>query len=61
MKQKPKKRKCECGGILQRLISAGAGVIFKGDGFYRSVDYINQAAKEKGITTSERRINKGSL
>lgn len=34
---------------LKKLISKGAGIIFKGDGFYRSVDYINQKAKEDGI------------
>ena len=32
-------RKCpECGGKVQRLIGAGAGVIFKGSGFYET-DY----------------------
>ncbi|MCD4708129.1 MAG: zinc ribbon domain-containing protein [Candidatus Sabulitectum sp.] len=28
----------ECGGIVRRLIGAGAGLIFKGNGFYQT-DY----------------------
>jgi len=34
---------------LMKLISKGVGLIFKGDGFYRSVEYINQKAKEEGL------------
>ncbi|MBX7245191.1 MAG: zinc ribbon domain-containing protein [Candidatus Sumerlaeaceae bacterium] len=31
----PKKTTCEaCGGALERLLSAGSGLIFKGSGFY---------------------------
>lgn len=26
--------KCECGGPVKRLIGGGAGIIFKGSGFY---------------------------
>ena len=46
-------RKCpECGKLkLKRLIGAGAGLIFKGSGFYitdyRSSDYKSQAEAEK--------------
>jgi putative FmdB family regulatory protein len=46
-------RKCRrCGkSSLKRLIGAGAGVIFKGSGFYqtdyRSESYNNQAKKDK--------------
>ena len=45
-------KKCpECGGSVRRLISAGAGVIFKGSGFYatdyRSENYKREAKKEK--------------
>ena len=44
--------KCpECTGTLKRLISAGAGIIFKGSGFYetdyRSDSYKKEASKEK--------------
>jgi len=38
--------KCpECGGSVRRLISAGAGVIFKGSGFY-ATDYKKSAPKK---------------
>ncbi|MHC4115763.1 MAG: FmdB family zinc ribbon protein [Planctomycetota bacterium] len=49
-------RKCrECGkSSLKRLIGAGAGVIFKGSGFYqtdyRSESYNNEAKKDKQST-----------
>lgn len=39
-----------CGASAQRLLSAGAGLLFKGDGFYitdyRSADYKKKAEKE---------------
>src|SRR6056297_553420 len=43
--------KCpECGAEAERLISGGAGFLFKGDGFYitdyRSDDYKKKASKE---------------
>ena len=47
-------RKCpECGKMaLKRLIGAGAGIIFKGSGFYqtdyRSDSYKNAATKDNG-------------
>jgi putative FmdB family regulatory protein len=41
----------ECGADAQRLLSAGAGLLFKGDGFYitdsRKDDYKKKAASEK--------------
>lgn len=40
-----------CGGAAKRLISAGAGLIFKGSGFYatdyRSSSYKKEAEKDK--------------
>ena len=47
----------KCGGQLQRLIGAGAGIIFKGSGFYqtdyRSKDYVRRAKEEKkGASTA---------
>jgi len=43
----PVKRKCpECGKLkLQRLIGTGAGVIFKGSGFYET-DYRSESYKK---------------
>jgi putative FmdB family regulatory protein len=42
-----------CGGAAKRLISAGAGLIFKGSGFYatdyRSSSYKKEAEKDKAI------------
>ena len=45
-------RKCpKCGGRLKRLIGGGAGIIFKGSGFYatdyRSESYKKQEREEK--------------
>ena len=41
----------ECGKQAERLLSAGAGLLFKGEGFYitdyRSESYKKAAAKEK--------------
>lgn len=36
----------QCGGRVQRLISSGAGIIFKGSGFY-TTDYRSKEYKEK--------------
>jgi len=49
----PRPRKCpSCGKLkLKKLLSGGAGFIFKGDGFYitdyRSKDYKDKAKKDK--------------
>jgi putative FmdB family regulatory protein len=49
--EEPIKKCPECGGPVRRLIGAGAGVIFKGSGFYatdyRSESYKREAKKEK--------------
>ena len=53
----PVKRKCpQCGKLtLQRLIGTGAGVLFKGNGFYetdyRSESYRKAARAEKDAVT----------
>lgn len=52
-------RKCpSCGKLkLRKLMSAGAGLIFKGDGFYttdyRSKDYKEKAKKDSGDSGGE--------
>jgi len=64
-------KKCpKCGGPVKRLISAGAGVIFKGAGFYatdyRSESYKRDAKKEEGLSktseikTSEKKSDKSN-
>ncbi len=35
----------ECGGPVRRLISGGAGIIFKGDGFYATDSTESQTAR----------------
>ena len=51
IKEKPVEKCPKCGGPVRRLIGAGAGVIFKGSGFYatdyRSDSYKREAKKEK--------------
>lgn len=45
-------KKCpRCGGKVKRLISGGAGLIFKGSGFYET-DYKRKEEKKKEGTSS---------
>lgn len=48
---KPLQKCPQCKGRIRRLIGRGAGIIFKGSGFYqtdyRSEHYLKQAAQEK--------------
>ena len=52
MSDPPRKRCPKCRGKVRRLIGTGAGMIFKGSGFYitdyRSDSYKNQKKKESG-------------
>jgi putative FmdB family regulatory protein len=55
----------ECGGKVQRLISGGAGLLFKGSGFYitdyRSSKYKAEAKKEssdKKFEKTEKKADK---
>lgn len=60
---------CDCGekGALKRLIGAGAGIIFKGSGFYetdyRSDDYKKRAKADKqaasGTSSSKKDTKNG--
>ncbi len=49
--------KCHQNGSVHRVISAGAGIIFKGSGFYetdyRSPEYKKAAEKEKSTTKAK--------
>jgi len=48
IKSKPRKKCPTCGKLkLRRLISGGGGLIFKGEGFYRSVDYLKDKFADK--------------
>jgi len=47
MKDKPLEKCPKCNGRVQRLIGTGAGVIFKGSGFY-ATDYANSKATACG-------------
>ena len=51
----------ECGGAVQRLISGGAGFLFKGEGFY-TTDYRSENYKkaEKADTESASSRSDGS-
>jgi putative FmdB family regulatory protein len=55
MKDEPLKRCPECRGKVKRLIGAGAGIIFKGSGFYetdyRSDEYRKKAKADKDSST----------
>ena len=51
-------KKCpECGGRVDRLIGTGAGILFKGSGFYqtdyRSSNYTSDAKKETSTTETK--------
>jgi putative FmdB family regulatory protein len=52
MKDAPRKRCPKCKGKVRRLVGTGAGMIFKGSGFYatdyRSDSYKSQKSKESG-------------
>ena len=47
MSAKPVKKCPECGGKVKRLIGTGAGIIFKGSGFYET-DY----KKKNSVSTT---------
>ena len=56
MTARPLRRCPECQGQLKRLIGSGAGIIFKGSGFYatdyRSDDYKKAADKDKKASSN---------
>ncbi|HTS18312.1 MAG TPA: FmdB family zinc ribbon protein [Verrucomicrobiae bacterium] len=55
IKDAPKRTCPKCRGRVKRLLGTGAGVIFKGSGFYstdyRKPGYSEAAKKESGATT----------
>jgi putative FmdB family regulatory protein len=52
----PVKECPKCGGLVMRIITGGAGLIFKGAGFYitdnRSSDYKKAASSDKSASIS---------
>ena len=54
----------ECGAEARRLISGGAGFLFRGEGFYitdyRSDEYKQKASSEPGATTETKGSGGGS-
>jgi putative FmdB family regulatory protein len=52
MKEPPKRRCPRCRGRVRRLLGTGAGIVFKGSGFYttdyRSESYKSDKKKESG-------------
>jgi putative FmdB family regulatory protein len=52
MSEEPLKRCPECRGKVKRVLSGGAGFLFKGSGFhttdYRSAEYKKRAKEESG-------------
>lgn len=54
----------ECGAEAERLLSAGAGLVFKGSGFYitdyRSDSYKKAAAAESGSASGSTSSSSGS-
>lgn len=54
----------ECGAPATRLISGGAGFLFKGEGFYitdyRSEEYKKKASQESGSSSDKTSESKGS-
>jgi putative FmdB family regulatory protein len=59
---KPLKTCPKCGKKVRRLLGSGAGIIFKGSGFYqtdyRSKNYREQAKKETGDGASKKEEKK---
>lgn len=63
MSAEPRAACPECGESAERLMSGGAGLIFKGDGFYitdyRSDAYKKAASSDKEAASSEKKASGG--
>ena len=59
MTDDPIKECPECGGEVRRLVSAGAGIIFKGSGFY-ATDYRSEGYKKRSKEESSSKDSKES-
>ena len=54
MSDKPVVKCIHCGGKVERLISAGTAVIFKGTGFYQT-DYKNKGKSDKSSGSGDKK------
>jgi putative FmdB family regulatory protein len=65
MTDEPVKICSKCGGEVEKLISAGGGILFKGNGFYitdhRSESYKKKAKEESGVSLKEDKKEKSSI
>ncbi len=59
MTEEPLQKCPECRGKIKRLVSAGAGIIFKGSGFY-STDYRSEGYKKQAKSESQSTPSSGS-
>lgn len=64
MSDEPEATCPECGAAAERLLSAGGGLLFKGEGFYitdyRSADYKKKAQAEAGGGQAKKATDSGS-
>ncbi len=58
MTAKPRIKCPECGGKTKKKISAGAGIIFKGSGFYET-DYKRKSSPKEGKAEGEAATRNG--
>jgi len=49
--EEPVKTCPKCGGVVRRLISGGAGIVFKGSGFYVN-DYKSTSSSSSPVTST---------
>jgi len=63
MSDEPRAACPECGKTAQRLLSGGAGLIFKGEGFYitdyRSEEYKKAASSDKEAASPKEKVSGG--
>ena len=63
MSDEPRAACPECGKTAQRLLSGGAGLIFKGEGFYitdyRSEEYKKAASSDKEAASPKEKVSSG--
>lgn len=64
MSEEPRAECPECGAVSERLLSAGAGFLFKGDGFYitehRSDSYRKEASEDSSMGAAAAGVESGA-